>query len=166
MKRFVSVWRMPKHTKAFTLIEVLVAVMIISVVISALLQLFATNAHTFSSVEAKIHHTNRTSLILGNKLYGYEKKKVDLAELVKDFNIDDDLRRKLKNEKIEIIYTEVTSIDFDDAAESISENEQLQEGEDEEAVTDASAATTSMEIGKTTVKLNGESSAFLRVKLQ
>ena len=165
MKRFVSVWRMPKNSKAFTLIEVMVAVMIISVVISALLQLFATNAHTFASVEAKIHHTNRTSLILGNKVYGYEKKSVDLAELVKDFNIDDALRRKLKKEKIEIIYTEVTSIDFDDAADSISEAEEVPEG-GEELITDASAATSSLEVGKTTVKLNGESSAFLRVKLQ
>ena len=139
--------------------------MIISIVISALLQLFATNAHTFASVEAKIQHTNRTSLILGNKVYGYEKKSVDLAELVKDFNIDDALRRKLKNEKIEIIYTEVTSIDFDDAAESISEAEDVPEG-GEELITDASAATNSLEVGKTTVKLNGQSSAFLRVKLQ
>ena len=166
MKRFVSVWRMPKHSKAFTLIEVMVSVMIISVVISALLQLFATNAHTFASVEAKIQHTNRTSLILGSKIYGYEKKSVDLAELVKDFNIDDTLRRKLKKEKIKIIYTEVTTIDFDDAAESISEAEDVPEGEDEGVITDASAAASSLEVGKTTVKLNGESSAFLRVKLQ
>lgn len=157
---------MPKHSRAFTLIEVLVSVMIIAVVIGALLQLFANNAHTFSSVKAKINHTNRTSLILGNKVYGYEKKSVDLAELVKDFNIDDALRRKLKKEKVEIIYTEVTSIDFDEAAESIAESEQTQDADTQEGVTDASAATSSLEIGKTTVKLNGESSSFLRVKLQ
>lgn len=166
MKPSASVWRMPKHAKAFTLIEVLVSVMIIAVVIAALLQLFANNAHTFSSVQEKINQTNRTSLILGNKVYGYEKKSVDLAELVKDFNIDDALRRKLKKEKVEIIYTEVTSVNFDEAAESIADSEQAKDADVQEGVTDVSAATNSLEIGKTTVKFNGESSSFLRVKLQ
>lgn len=140
--------------------------MIISVVISALLQLFATNAHTFASVETKIHQTNRTSLLLGNKIYGYENKSVDIAELLKDFNLDDELRRKLKKEKVEIIYTEVTSIDFDNAAESVAESEQFQDQESQELVTDASSATNALEVGKTTVKIDGHSSAFLRVKLQ
>ena len=156
---------MPKH-KGFTLIEVLVAVMIISVVISALLQLFANNSHTFSSVHQKILQTNMSSLLLGNEIYGYEDKKMDLSELVKDFNINDDLRRKLKDKKIEIIYTEVTSLNFDDAAESLAEAEGESGDNDEGLVTETSEVANSLEIGRTTIKIDNESSSFLRVKFQ
>ncbi len=158
---------MSKHSSGFTLIEVLVAVMIIAVVIGALIQLFATNSHTFSSVHQKILHTNRTTLLLGSQLYGYENKKVNLAELVKDFNIDDDLRRLLKKERVQVLYTEVTSIDFGDAAEAISEVEASENSSDEEAlVSQAAEATNALEVGRTTMKINGESSSFLRVKFQ
>lgn len=158
---------MPKTSHGFTLIEVLVAVMIIAVVIGALIQLFATNTHTFSSVHQKILHTNKTTLLLGNTIYGYENKKSDLAELVKDFNIDDDLRRLLKKERVEIRYTEVTSIDFGDAAESLAEAQNDVSSEvDQSVVTEATEATNALEVGRTTFKIGEQSSSFLRVKLQ
>jgi len=140
--------------------------MIISVVIAALLQLFATNSHTFTSVHQKILHTNMTSLLLGSELYGLEDKKLDVAELVKDFNVDDDLRRTLKSKKVEIIYTEVTSLNFDDAAESLAEAEESQGDNDEGLVTQSGEVTNSLEIGRTTFKVDDQSSAFLRVKFQ
>lgn len=158
---------MPKQTNGFTLIEVLVAVMIIAVVIGALLQLFATNSHAFSSIHQKILQTNKTTLLLGNKVYGYEDKKINLAELVKDFNIDDDLRRLLKKEKVEIIYTEITSIDFDAAAEALAEEQDNESTpEDETLVSDTAEATNALEVGRTTLKIGGQSSSYLRVKLQ
>jgi len=157
---------MPKSSRGFTLIEILVSVMIISVVIGSLLQLFSTNSHTFSSIEQKIKHTNTTTLLLGNPIYGYEDKTVDLAELVKDFNVDDELRRKLKSQKVEIIYSEVKSFDFSDAAETLSENDLSSSQANEGDVTDASQATTSLEVGKTTMKTEKYSSSFLRIKLQ
>jgi len=157
---------MPKSSKAFTLVEVLVSVMIISVVIGALIQLFATNSHSFASVHQKILQTNKTTLLLGNPVYGYENKTVDLAELLKDFDLDNALRRKLKREKVEIIYTEVTSIDFGDAAESLAEAKK-DDNENSEAIeTETGAVTNSLEVGRTTFKLNNQSSSFLRVKLQ
>ena len=130
------------------------------------MQLFSTNSHSFSSVQDKITQTHKTSLLLGSPLYGYEKKSVDLAELVKDFNLDDDLRRKLKREKVQIIYTEVTSIDFDDAAESIAEIQKDDNLNNEVVETESGAATNSLEVGRTTLKLADQSSSFLRVKLQ
>jgi len=157
---------MPKNRSGFTLIEVLVSVMIISVVIAALLQLFSTNSHSFSSVHEKILQTNKTSLLLGNKIYGYEKKRIDLAELVKDFNIDDTLRRKLKQEKVEIIYTELMNIDFDAAAASIAEEEQTAQQNDEAVINETSEATNALEVGKTTMRIGDQSSGFLRVKIQ
>lgn len=157
---------MPKQSAGFTLIEVLVSVMIISVVITSLLQLFSTNAHSFTSVQEKIAQTDKTSLLLGSKVYGYEKKKIDLAELVKDFNIDDDLRRKLKKEKVEIIYTEVLSVDFDAAAASLGEAGKDDNPDNEAVVSETSAATNALEVGRTTMKIGQQSSSFLRVKLQ
>lgn len=158
---------MPKTSRGFTLIEVLVAVMIIAVVIGALMQLFANNTHTFSSVHQKILQTNKTTLLLGNTIYGYENKKTDLAELVKDFNIDDDLRRRLKKEKVEVIYTETTTIDFGEAAESLAEAENSKDkSSDETLISEASGATNALEIGRTTLKIGTDSSSFLRVKFQ
>lgn len=154
---------MPKRSHGFTLIEVLVAVMIIAVVIGALMQLFANNTHTFTSIDQKILQTNKTSLLLGNAVYGYENKKTDLAELVKDFNIDDDLRRLLKKEKVEVIYTETTTIDFGEAAEAVAEADNIN---DNTIVTETTAAASALEIGRTTLKIGAESSSFLRVKLQ
>ena len=156
---------MPKRS-GFTLIEVLVAVMIIAVVISALLQLFANNAHSFASVHQKILQTNMSSLLLGSDIYGYEDKEMDLAELVKDFNVDDDLRRKLKEKKIKIIYTEVTSLNFDDAAESLADAQEENGDNDEGTITESSEVANTLEIGRTTIKIDNESSSFLRVKFQ
>ena len=158
---------MPKSSNGFTLIEVLVSVMIIAVVIGALIQLFATNSYTFSSVHQKILHTNKTTLLLGHAQYGLENKRVDLAELVKDFNLDDDLRRLLKKEKVEILYTEITSIDFDEAAESIAEAEAASGENDGQAfIEEAAEATNTLEIGRTTLKIGDQTSSFLRVKFQ
>lgn len=165
MKRYASVFPMPKISRGFTLLEVLVAVMIIAVVIGSLIQLFANNASTFASVRQKILHTNTTSVLLGNEIYGYEKAKTDLAELVKDFNIDNDLRRQLKNVKVEVVYNEVRSIDFGEAAEDIADLESGESGEDT-LIQEASEAVTALEIGRTTMRVNDQSSSFLRVKLQ
>ncbi|MEN8147181.1 MAG: prepilin-type N-terminal cleavage/methylation domain-containing protein [Campylobacterota bacterium] len=156
---------MAKSSHGFTLIEVLVAVMIIAVVIGALIQLFATNSFTFSSVHQKILQTNKTSLLLGNNIYGYEDKKVRLADLVKDFDIDDDLRRLLKKERAQIRYTEVTSIDFGDAAEALSEVEGG-ENSDEGAISETAEVADTLEVGRTTLKIGEQSSSFLRIKFQ
>jgi prepilin-type N-terminal cleavage/methylation domain-containing protein len=156
---------MPKTSHGFTLLEVLVAVMIIAVVIGSLIQLFANNSNTFASIPQRILHTNTTSLLLGNEVYGFQKDKTDLAELVKDFKIDDDLRRKLKNIKAEIIYSEVTTIDFGDASESIAEEASSKTG-GETLVKDAADVSNSMEIGRTTLKIKDQSSSFVRIKFQ
>lgn len=165
MKRYASVWHMPKTSRGFTLLEVLVAVMIIAVVIGSLIQLFASNSSTFASIPQKILHANTTSLLLGSEIYGYENAKTDLAELVKDFTIDDDLRRNLKNIKADIVYSEVTTIDFGEAAESIAEETSSQNG-DETVIKEASEASNALEIGRTTLKINGQTSSFVRVKFQ
>jgi prepilin-type N-terminal cleavage/methylation domain-containing protein len=156
---------MPSTSRGFTLLEVLVAVMIIAVVIGSLIQLFANNSNTFASVPQRILQTNTASLLLGNTSYGYQKDKTDLAELVKDFKIDDDLRRKLKEIKAEIIYSEITTIDFGDASESIAKEASSETG-GETLIKQAADVSNVLEIGRTTLKIKDQSSSFVRIKFQ
>jgi len=153
---------MPKSTPAFTLVEVLVSVVIISVVIGALLQIFSNNAFTFRSVNTKITETNRVTLLIGNTLYGLEDDKVPLDELLKEFNLEDELRRRLKKVKVEILYTELQSIDFDDAAEAIAQDSD----EDQGLIQDAAEASSALEIGRTTMIIDHQSSSYVRIKFQ
>ena len=88
-----------------------------------------------------------------------------MAELVKDFKIDDDLRRKLKDIKAEIIYSEVTTIDFGAASESIAEEASSKTGS-ETLVKDVADISNAIEIGRTTLKIKDQSSSFVRIKFQ
>ena len=56
--------------KGFTLIEVMVAVMLISIVIAALLKLQADNAFIFTKIKRDIRANGFISLI-NNSKYGY-----------------------------------------------------------------------------------------------
>jgi prepilin-type N-terminal cleavage/methylation domain-containing protein len=145
--------------KGFTLIEVMIAVMVISIVIGVLLQLFSNNTTLFSSMRGHSELCMRSSLLIGNQDYGYENEKVTLAELVKDFDIHDDLRRKLKKYEAKITYMPVQKlnteeIEVDDSVEDyIDENtESLQED--------------SMEIGRSSFQMDEFQTAYLRLKLQ
>ena len=132
--------------KAFTLIEVMVAVMIISVVIMALLQMNGNTAHLFSKFNSQLKINQYASLFIANKNYGFEKEDIKLDDLLIDFDVDDKLRRELKNIKVELIYEVLDNID-------------LSESED---------ATSSLifETGKTILKVNDSSTALVRFRLQ
>ena len=130
--------------------------MVISIVIGVLLQLFSNNTTLFSSMRGHSELCMRSSLLIGNQNYGYENEKVTLAELVKDFDINDDLRRKLKNYEAKITYTPVQKLDavqksIDETLESyIDENtESLQES--------------SMEIGRSSFQMDEfQTAAFIQ----
>lgn len=145
--------------KGFTLIEVMVAVMIISLVIGVLLQLFSNNTRLFSSMRGHSELCMRSSLLIGNTAYGYENEKVTLAELVQEFDIDDELRQKLKKSKAQITYTPVRELDtrkteIDDIAEPyMTDND---DGLKERA----------MEIGRSSFEMDEFQTAYLRLKLQ
>ena len=92
---------------------------------------------------------------------------MDRSKSTDSFNLDDDLRRLLKKEKTEILYTEITSIDFDEAAESVAEAEAASGENDGQAfIEEAAEATNTLEIGRTTLKIGDQTSSFLRVKFQ
>lgn len=140
-----------KSKNAFTLIEVMVAVMIISVVIMALIQMYANNTHIFSSFKKQTKINQYTSFFLANDTYGYEDKSVSLYELVREFNIHNELRQELKFIKVKLVYEELQQIDLSESQSSEIENEET--------------SNMIFEVGKTTLQSNSSSSSLLRFKL-
>jgi len=146
--------------KGFTLMEVMIAVMVISIVIGVLLQLFSNNTTLFSSMRGHSELCMRSSLLIGNSTYGYENKKVNLSDLVQAFEIDDDLRRKLKTYKAEITYNPVKTLDTEDLKSSDEKlDDYMQEYEE-------NIEEVSMEIGRSSFQMDEFQTAYLRLKLQ
>jgi len=142
------------NKSAFTLIEVMVAVMIISVVIMALIEMFSNNTHTFKTLKSQTKINQYTSLFIANEKYGFENKNINLYALVDDFDLESDLRRELKEIKIELVYQELDSIDFGNMDET-------QEGEEE-----STASNMVFEVGKSIIRFDDASTGLMRFKLQ
>lgn len=145
MKRSALAWDM---RKAFTLLEVMVAVLIISIVIMALLQMRGHSAHIFSALNQKQEINQYLSFLVSSKDYGFEKDTITAESLVKEFDLDRELRQNLKNVKITLIYQELTSIDLDE-----SDDENLSSG-------------MIFETGKTILKTDRSSVSLPRIRLQ
>lgn len=145
----------PHAKNAFTLIEVIVAVMIISVVIMALIQMNANNTHIFSSLKQQTMTNQYASLLISNDDYGFEKKSVVINDLLSEFNLQNDLRRELKNIKAEIIYQKLEQIDM-------SEQDTTQETVENNEV----SSNMILEIGKSVLKTKKSSTALLRLRIQ
>lgn len=145
MKRSVLAWDM---RKAFTLLEVMVAVLIISIVIMALLQMRGHSAHIFSALNQKQEINQYLSFLVSSKDYGFEKDTITAESLVKEFDLDRNLRQNLKNIKINLIYQELASIDLDE-----SDDENLSLG-------------MIFETGKTILKTDRSSVSLPRIRLQ
>ena len=145
---------MPKR-KAFTLIEVMVAVMIVSVVIAALLQMQGSTTTKFFGIK-KMMQTNQYNsflLSLGSK-YGFEKSQMDMNRFVEDFDLESDLRRRLKAMKVELDYKEIKRIDtskFEDTTDDVKEQ--------------TTSTGIVFEIGKTILKSDKFTSQLMRVRI-
>lgn len=145
----------------FTLIEVMISVMIISVVIASLLQLFATNTRLFSTLEPKIDLSTGGSLLLGVENIGFEKQEIRLDELVKEFQVDDDLRRRLHDIKTKITYQELMTLDSADFMEEIEDMAE----EDNRTVAETSTDAVQLEIGRTGLLLDDIQVSFIRLRI-
>jgi len=141
----------PAFKEAFTLIEVMVAVMIISVVIMALIQMYANNTHLFLSLKKQTKVNQYASLLIANEKYGWESDETNLYELVDGFNVEDDLRRELKNIKVKLLYQELQTLDM-------SEEDVYEEGAENSNVV--------FEIGKSVIQSIDSSTAMIRFKIQ
>lgn len=158
---------MPKRqhfSTAFTLIEVMVAVMIVSVVIAALLQMQGNAAHKFLQIKKMMDNSQYSSFLLSNsQKYGFERSRTDVKSLLDDFELESDLRRNLASIKLNIEYEELNVIDT---------NEMLGLFEDEESEVDEPKSGNSgssgvvFEIGKTVLKSEEFTNTLIRVRLQ
>lgn len=146
----------------FTLIEILVAVMLISVVIGALLQLYSNNTRFFSQMGPKMERAYQTTLLQGVTAVGFESGEIGLDELVNEFKVDDDLRRRLKSVRARVDYTELMRLDDAD----ISEEAEAFSGTDEVETAAAAAEAPALEIGRTSLSIEGIGTSLIRVKLQ
>ena len=136
---------------AFTLIEVMVAVMIISVVIMALIQMYANNTHIFSSMKKQTKINQYSSLLISNDNYGFENKNIDLHDLVDDFDLEYKLRRELKETKIKLVYQELETLDMSE-----------QDSDEEIEATSGMV----LEIGKSIIQTQESSTALLRFRIR
>ena len=149
---------MPKrnasYRNAFTLIEVIVAVMIVSVVIAALLQMRGDASNKLFHLKEIMQTNQYNSFLLSNsENYAFEDSKIDMQRLLDEFDLESDLRRKLGAIKTEIEYEELQVID----------TAELEESEDQEITASSGII---VEIGKTTLKTEDFSGTLLRVRLQ
>jgi len=137
--------------KAFTLIEVMVAVMIVSVVIAALWQMRGDTSNKFFNIQKMINTNQYDSFLLytDNK-YGFESSNIDMKRLADDFRVQSDLRRKLSSMKVKIKYEKLQVIDTS------------------EFNSDEQNATTGIifEIGKTDLVAKEFSSSLIRIRVQ
>ena len=115
---------MKSMTKAFTLIEVLVSVMILAVVGTGLLQVSSNSKHNFIFLKQKSEFDRLASIAFIHNDQKYHHKDLTLFDFIKDdyTNIDDELRKYLKEIKVSYSHEEVST--FNPLEGSIDEQEQ------------------------------------------
>ena len=144
--------------RAFTLIEVMVAVMIISVVIASMIQLSGNSSLLLENAKKKSEALQYLSLLRQSN-YGFEKDEVSAARLLERFDLDDDLRRELKTLKLKIDYKETQRLDLSEFDENAS-------GEAEDAAGEQTPSTLVLEIGQSTLSTSKEHVSVVRIRLQ
>ncbi|WP_428738050.1 PulJ/GspJ family protein [Sulfurimonas sp.] len=132
---------MRKKRNAFTLLEVMIAVLIVSVVIAAMFQVKGDANTKLFWLQDSINETQYNTFLLGNSAkYGFDKSNISLNELVSEFDLENDLRRELKDIKVSVTYEEENAIETPTGSV--------------------------LEIGKTKIESKNFSSSMLRVKIQ
>lgn len=160
MRLLESVWDM---RRGFTLIEVMVAVLIVSVVVMALYEMRGNSTHIFINLEKKSKISQFSSLFISNSDYGYENRNVTMDKLISDFDVERNLKEELKKAKVELIYQKLESIDmreFDsgDKADSAAADEAQNSSEVNSNLI--------FEIGKSILKTDETSTGFIRFRIQ
>jgi prepilin-type N-terminal cleavage/methylation domain-containing protein len=132
---------MRNKRKAFTLLEVMVAVLIVSVVIAAMFKVKGDANTKLFWLQSTINETQYNTFLLGNSdKYGFDKSSISLNELINEFDLESDLRRKLKAIKVSINYDKKDDIDIPTGSV--------------------------LELGKTKLESKNFSTSILRVKIQ
>ncbi len=145
-KMFTGMKAMSMCTKksAFTLMEVMVAVMIVSVVIAAIIQMRGNSAFMYEQIDKNKHINQYLSFLVANEEYGYEKTDTTMKKLCDDFELDSELRREFSDIKLDIDYNEIDTLDMSE----YDENSELV-----------------IEIGKSVLSSKDSSASFVRIRI-
>lgn len=130
--------------RGFTLIEVMVAVMIISVVIAAILQIRGNSTFIYEQIDDNAKINQYLSFLISNKDYGYEKKSTTMKNLCDEFELDSELRREFSNIKLNIDYKKLDVLDMSEY------------DEDSQLV---------IETGQSILKTNDSSVSLIRIRI-
>jgi len=152
---------MIKARTAFTLIEVMISVIIISTVILSLLTMSGNNTHIFTSFKNKTIINQYASFFIANTKYGLENDEATLDRLVDEFDLESDLRRTLRDTKVKVIYQELETIDMSE----YEEDSDVSEDNVEEAQVNNNLI---IEIGSTILKIKSlqSSVSLLRIRIK
>lgn len=90
--------------KAFTLIEVLISVSIISIIVAAFLNIEQESKFLIDKNIKKIEATHLSSIVLLNTDQKDDKSDLYIYDLLKDFDLKDDLIKFLKSKKAHISF--------------------------------------------------------------
>ncbi len=120
---------MQSMTKAFTLIEVLVSVMILAIVGTGLLQISSNSKDNFIFLKKKGEFDRLASIAFVHHKQKYHHKDMTLYDFIEDSysNIDDDLRKYLKAIKVSYSQEEVAT--FNPLEEESDDQSPVQEQE-------------------------------------
>ena len=148
---------------AFTLIEVMVAVMIVSVVIAALLEMQGNASNKFMQIKKIMKNSQYSSFLLSEReRYGFERSSSDMRSLLGEFEVESDLRRRLSAMKITVEYEMLDSIDTSKIL-GTQEQSDMPEGR---IVEGAQSAGVVFEIGKTLLATQDFKSGLIRVRIR
>ncbi len=128
---------MKSMTKAFTLIEVLVSVMILAVVGTGLLQISSNSKHNFMFLKEKSEFDRLASIAFIHNEQKYHHKDITLYDFIKDdyTNIDDDLRKYLKGVKVSYSHEEVSTFNpLEGGIDEQNQNEEQEQGLEQAAL--------------------------------
>jgi len=142
---------MGRNKNGFTLIEVMVAVVIISTVIMALLVMRGNSSHMFMNFSNKLELNQYLSFLTSNTKPNGDTNTTTIENILSDFNIDNNLRKKLKDIKVKIIYQELNQIDLSKNSDKNSEDNN---------------SNTIFEINKMILKTDKTSTSLLRLNTQ
>lgn len=115
-----------KSRSAFTLIEVMVAAILISVVGLALMQMHHKSAQMSHNMQMKFQYSDWVLMCVFESDIEETRKRVSFETLMKPFNIDDDSIRKSLDKKAEITTALFGRIDAADIIKEIEEQSDLE----------------------------------------
>ena len=130
--------------KAFTLIEVMIAVMIISVVIASILQMRGNSTFIYERIDENSKINQYLSFFIANQDFGFESKNTSMKNLCDEFDLDSELRREFSNIKLKLDYKKLNILDMSE----YDENSELV-----------------IETGRTILNTNDSTASLIRIRV-